>query len=286
MSAVHHPSMREFEYTRDDFNRLRAMSSSYSGIKVSDEKFDMYYSRLAKRLRQLGMVRFRDYCDLLENNPEYEFTEFINAITTNLTSFFRENHHFEYLRKEVIPELIKRKATHRRLRIWSAGCSTGEEPYSIAITLLENNIDPANWDAKILATDLDTQVLATAATGIYGSDRTGTLSPERLRRWFLRGRGSQSNRVRVKPELSSIVAFKQLNLMGSWQIKGPFDFIFCRNVLIYFDHPTKVRLIGRFANVLSPRGHLFIGHSESLNNVTQSFENLGNTIYRKLPEHP
>lgn len=277
---------REFEYRFQDFERLRKLSFAHSGIRVPDDKLDMFYSRISKRLRSLGLTRFSEYCDLLEQEPGDEFTEFINAITTNLTSFFRENHHFEYLRAKVLPEVMARNAAIRRIRVWSAGCSTGEEPYSIAITLMESLPQSAGWDVRILATDLDTQVLATAQSGIYPADRVQHLPEARLRRWFLKGGNSQSNKVRVKPELRALIRFNQLNLMEPWKMKGPFDLIFCRNVLIYFDTETKRELVERFAQLLVAEGHLFIGHSESLHNLTHGFRSLGRTIYRKLPVAP
>lgn len=273
--------MREFQYDFRDFERLRGASFAYSGIRVPDDKFDMFYSRLAKRLRALGLTRFSDYCDVVEDRSGPEFTEFINAITTNLTSFFRENHHFEYLRLKALPELLRKNAPVRRIRVWSAGCSTGEEPYSIAMTLLEADPRSGDWDVKILATDLDTRVLATARQGVYDADNVKRMDPGRLRRWFLKGGSGQAGRVRVKDELRGLIHFRQLNLIGPWELKGPFDCIFCRNVLIYFDQPTKCKLIERYGRVLAPGGHLFIGHSESLHNIPHGFENLGQTMYRK-----
>lgn len=274
--------MREFEFTWDDFNKLRSISSEYSGIKVPDDKFDMFYCRLAKRLRVLKLSDFKAYCKYLKLHPDEEFTEFINAITTNLTSFFRENHHFAYLGTQVIPELRLNNGNSRKIRIWSAGCSTGEEPYSIAMTLMDNGIKPDEWDIKILATDLDTQVLATAQAGIYSIERLEGIPQDKLKKWFHRGKGGQSSRVRVKPELNQMISFRQLNLINPWQIKGPFDIIFCRNVLIYFDNPTKSSIINRFAEVLAPERHLFIGHSESLYSLSDRFDSIGNTIYRRL----
>lgn len=270
---------REFEYTRDDFNILRKLSNEYSGIIVSDDKFDMFYSRLSKRVRLLGLQNFKEYCRYLENNADTEFTEFINSVTTNLTSFFRENHHFEYLRDVVIPMLLKKNALTKKITLWSAGCSTGEEPYSLAMTLLE--YAPAGWEIKILATDLDTNVLKTSAEGVYTTDRIGGLSPERLKKWFRQGSGVNVSKIKVKPELQALIRFKQLNLMREWPMKGKFDFIFCRNVLIYFDRETKETLAKRYAQLLEPAGHLFIGHSESLHQLTTDFELIGNTIYRK-----
>ena len=270
---------REFEYTQEDFNFLRKISNQHTGIIVSDDKFDMFYSRLTKRVRNLGLKTIKAYCDYLENNYELEFTEFINAITTNLTAFFRENHHFEYLKNTVIPEIIKKNAHSKTIKVWSAGCSTGEEAYSIAMTLLENV--PSGWDIKILATDVDTNVLATAASGIYSSDRVSGISEKQLKAWFKQGKGSQHNRVKVKPALQQLIRFKQLNLMGSWPMKRPFDVIFCRNVLIYFDRETKQMLARRYAELLAEGDRLFIGHSESLHQLSTSFDLIGNTIYQK-----
>ena len=282
------PHLREFHYSNADFERLRALSFNYSGIHVPDYKVDMFYSRLAKRLRALGLTRFRDYCDIVEDRSSPEFTEFINAITTNLTSFFRERHHFDYLRDSVVPGFMRRNAQNaqnaqtRRIRIWSAGCSTGEEPYSIAMTLLE--ADPRlkkDWDIKILATDLDTRVLATAQSGVYDADSVSRLPQERLRRWFLKGGAQQAGRVRVKESLRAMIHFRQLNLIGPWSMKGPFDCIFCRNVLIYFEHATKCKLIEGYERLLVPGGHLFVGHSESLHTIPNQLESLGQTMYRK-----
>ncbi len=269
---------REFEYTWEDFNVLRQLSNAHSGIIVPDDKFDMFYSRLARRIRELKLKDFNSYCQYLKANPDQEFTEFINAITTNLTAFFRENHHFEYLQKTVLPELLLRNAANRRIRVWSAGCSTGEEAYSIAMTLRENL--PNGWNIKILATDLDTNVLAAAASGVYAVERLDGLPAGRVKRWFLRGTGSHENQVRAKPELRQMISFKQLNLMGDWPMRGQFDFIFCRNVLIYFDRETKQRLAERYAGLLRDGSCLFIGHSESLHQLDTRFQLIGNTIYR------
>ncbi|WP_446811828.1 CheR family methyltransferase [Methylomonas sp. 2BW1-5-20] len=270
---------REFEYTQADFDVLRKISNQYSGILVPDDKFDMFYSRLSKRLRMLGFTRFQQYCQYLKNNPDREFTEFINAVTTNLTSFFRENHHFEYLSLTVVPELLKKKAAKKQIRVWSAGCSTGEEPYSLAMTLKE--CVPADWTIIILATDLDTNVLATASAGIYVADRVSGIADHRLKRWFQKGVGRQANKVRIKAELKELIEFKQLNLIQEWPFKEYFDFIFCRNVLIYFDRETKIKLVNRYCGLLEEGAYLFIGHSESLHQLDAGFSLIGNTIYRK-----
>ncbi len=269
---------REFKFTAEDFNILRKLSNDHSGIQVPDERFDMFYSRLSKRVRKLGLSNFKEYCQYLHNHHDDEFTDFINAITTNLTSFFREQHHFDYLRDVVIPELLVRNKSTKQIRVWSAGCSTGEEPYSVAMTLLENL--PAGWNTQILATDLDTNVLQTASDGIYTQDRIADLSPDVLKRWFMRSKSSPDY-VKVKPELQEIIQFKQLNLMQDWGMQTLFDVIFCRNVLIYFDRETKTTLAKRYAKMLASKSWLFIGHSESLNQICNEFELVATTSYRK-----
>ncbi len=271
---------REFTFTREDFDFLRKISNEHTGILVPDDKFDMFYGRLSKRIRKRGLSNFKEYCTYLENNPGEEFTEFINAVTTNLTSFFREKHHFDYLKTTLIPELLKTNNTTKSIKVWSAGCSTGEEPYSLAITLLENI--PSNWDIKILATDLDTNVLETAASGIYSKDRVEGLEQAILKRWFKNGTGSNANKVKINKECRSLIRFKQLNLMQEWPIKNFFDFIFCRNVLIYFDRDTKEMLARRYSQLLAPGSRLFIGHSESLHQLDTGFEMIGNTIYKRM----
>lgn len=270
---------REFKFTVDDFNFLRKMSNEHSGIQVPDERFDMFYSRLSKRVRKLGLGNFKDYCDYLTLHTEDEFTLFINAITTNLTAFFRESHHFDYLRDSVIPELLLGNKQSREIKAWSAGCSTGEEPYSLAMTLRENV--PADWHIKILATDLDTHVLQIARDGVYAEASVRGLSESRLKRWFMRGQSAQAGYIKIRPELQQIIRFKQLNLMKEWPMRGDFDFIFCRNVLIYFDRETKITLTERYADMLASKAWLFIGHSESLNKLSSDFELVTCTTYRK-----
>ena len=271
---------REFVFTDADFEFIRRLVSEKTGIVLNDAKRNLVYSRLSRRLRQLGLGHFADYCDLLKGGDDGELVNFINAITTNLTSFFRENHHFEYLRDTLLPELMQTKG-ERRLRGWSAGCSTGEEPYSLAMVLRETLPD-TGWDARILATDLDSEVVAKARRGVYTQERVNGISPERLKRWFLRGKGGNEGMVQVRASLRELLSFRQLNLMHEWPIKGPLDFIFCRNVVIYFDKPTQKVLFDRYAELLPVGGHLFIGHSESLFKVSDRFKLIGKTIYRKV----
>lgn len=273
---------REFAFTRKDFEFLRRIANERTGIVVKDEKFDMFYSRLCRRVRRLGLQSFSEYCDFLQSDSaEDEVLELVNAITTNLTAFFRENHHFEYLQQRLIPELLQKNKDSRRLRIWSAGCSTGEEPYSLSIALKESLDSVAGWNARILATDIDSNVLTKASQGVYPLERVKGIPKPRLRRWFMRGKGAQSGYVRLKPEVCSQIDFAQLNLMDNWNVDGPVDVIFCRNVIIYFDRESKIKLINKYADNLVEGGHLFIGHSESLFKISDRFELIGNTIYRK-----
>lgn len=270
---------REFPMTGHDFQIIVELANELTGIQLGDHKRDMIYGRLVRRIRALGMQSCKEYCDYLKTHPTEEVTEFVNAITTNLTAFFREPHHFDCLEKTVFPWLQKTNKTKRRVRIWSAGCSTGEEPYSIAL-LMKKYFPPAQWDAKLLATDLDSNVVAKAQLGVYDEGRIETVSEELRKKWFLRAPGS--SQVKIKPEIQQQITFKQLNLLHQWPMKGPFDVIFCRNVVIYFDKATQRVLFDRYAELLRPDGYLFIGHSESLHNVTDRFESLGRTIYRRV----
>jgi len=272
---------REFRFTSADFRFIRDLVAGRTGIVLSDNKRDLVYGRLSRRLRELNMKRFGDYCDLLQSGHDEEMVNFVNAITTNLTSFFREEHHFEYLGKTLLPALMETK-TDRRLRIWSAGCSTGEEPYSIAMVLHEAMgyaID--SWDVRILATDLDTNVLAKGRSGVYEQSRVEGMSRQRLKRWVQKGRGENAGLVRMSSELRELITFRQLNLMEAWPMTGPFDLIFCRNVVIYFDKPTQQKLFDRYADMLVDEGHLFLGHSETMFQKTDRYRLIGKTIYQK-----
>jgi chemotaxis protein methyltransferase CheR len=277
MAVIH-----EYAFTDRHFQHLRTVLHQHTGIHVAETKRELVYSRLSRRLRKLGLKGFDDYLQVLgEHNPG-EFTEFVNAITTNLTAFFREPHHFDYLATTLLPELIKDRQRERRLRFWSAGCSTGEEPYSIAMVLLESLPEINQWDVRVLATDLDTEVIDKAVAGIYSAERLNGLSAARLKRWFQKGSGSREGLVRVAPELRRLITFKPLNLMHSWPMRGQFDLIFCRNVVIYFDKDTQRVLFDRFANALRSDGHLFMGHSESLFNLSERFKSIGKTVYRRI----
>jgi len=273
---------KEFDFSDKHFNHIRNIVSEHSGIVLSDAKRDMVYSRLVRRLRKTGMSNFDDYCLLLENKNHEEFTHFSNAITTNLTSFFRENHHFDFLAESVLPKLMQRNKDSKKIRVWSAGCSTGMEAYSIAMVLKEVIPENQGWDIKILATDLDTNVLETASNGIYKQDSVTGVTDVRMTRWFMKGRAENSENVKLSRQLRDIITFKQLNLLNSFPFKGPFDIIFCRNVVIYFDKATQKVLFDKFANIHANDSYLFIGHSETLYNVTERYKLIRNTIYKKI----
>lgn len=272
-------SEKEFSYTDADFLRVKSLVYDFAGIDLNESKKNLVYNRLAKRIRFLQQDSFSQYLDYVEEQGEAEFIHLINAITTNLTFFFRENHHFEYLAETVIPHLLKTNQSTKKIRIWSAGCSTGEEPYSLAIVLKETV--PAGWDAKVIATDLDTNVVQTGVTGVYKIDRLKGMSEARKKQWFLKGKGANEGNVKVKPDLQKIIEFGQINLMHEWPLRDAIDVIFCRNVVIYFDKETQAKLFNRYADILPDGGHLFIGHSESLYKVCDRFELLGKTIYQK-----
>ena len=272
---------REFEYTNRHFLSIKKLVHEHAGISLSDAKEDLVYGRIARRLRALDFKSFDQYIELLSKNPDEEFGNFINAITTNLTSFFRENHHFEFIKQKLIPTWESNALQNKKIRIWSAGCSTGEEPYSIAITLLENLQSIEQMDVRILATDIDTNVVAKAESAVYDYERISALPDKMQKRWFLRGKGKDASKVKLKPEVRNLITFKQLNLMSEWPMRGLFDVIFCRNVVIYFNKDTQKVLIERYANQLSPDGHLFLGHSEALHDVSTRFELLGQSSYRK-----
>ncbi len=273
-------SQKEFEFTREDFDFLRQVVSETTGIVSSEDKYTMYYSRLARRLRALGLSDFRSYREYLKRNPETESIELVNSVTTNLTSFFREKHHFDYLRDEVLP--AKRDAADRRLRIWSAGCSTGEEAYSIAMTLQQAILDIKRWDIDILATDIDSNVLQTAAQGIYDRARIADIDEALQQRFF--DLDGAAGTVSVDPGLRQMIRFQQLNLLHPWPMREKFDLIFCRNVVIYFNRETKIELVERFAGQLQRDGLLFMGHSESLYKTSERFHLLGKTVYRLIDD--
>jgi chemotaxis protein methyltransferase CheR len=265
---------REFEYTEQDFRRVCGLIRARAGIALGAAKQDMVYSRLARRLRALGLRRFRDYLDVLEDDGSGEWETFTNALTTNLTSFFREPHHFTTLARH-----LRQGGRRRPTAIWCCAASTGEEPYSIAITAAEAfaSLQPP---VRILATDIDTNVLDSARQGVYAGERLERMAREQVERYFQRGVGTRAGYVRVRAELRDLVTFRALNLLDpAWPLRGPFDAIFCRNVMIYFDKDTQAQVLRRFAPLLAPEGLLFVGHSESLFHVADTYRLLGQTVY-------
>ncbi|MDB5800301.1 MAG: chemotaxis protein CheR [Rhodocyclales bacterium] len=270
--------LREFEYTERDFERVRALIYKRAGISLTSAKQDMVYSRLARRLRLKKMTFFREYLDALERNSDPEEWEaFVNALTTNLTSFFREAHHFEILAAN-----LRKISEKRPLKIWCNAASTGEEPYSLAITACEafGTMTPP---VQIIASDLDTNVLKHGEKGIYAAERVERMEPARLQKFFLYGGiGDQAGSVRVRPELQRLISFRQINLLDPrWNVQGPFDAIFCRNVMIYFDKPTQYTILERFAPLLRPDGLLYAGHSENFMHAARIFRSIGRTVYAK-----
>lgn len=268
---------QEFSFGAADFERVRQLIYQRAGISLHSGKQAMVYSRLSRRLRETGHRSFADYLAWLEHPNgtagTQEWQEFVNCLTTNLTSFFREEHHFQELARDL------QRLPQRPMRIWCNAASTGEEPYSIAMTVAESD---AGHGVSILASDIDTKVLATGSRGVYPADSRG-LSPERLRRHFLRGKGSNEGFIRVKPDLARMIDFRTHNLMDlNWSLGDPFDIVFCRNVMIYFDAPTQRRVLERIHRVMKPRGLLYVGHSENFSESKDLFRLRGKTIYERV----
>lgn len=271
---VREQGAREFSFSAADFERVRKLIYQHAGISLSPVKQDMVYSRLARRLRATGKQTFGEYLDALEKSGGNEWELFVNSLTTNLTSFFREPHHFP-----ILAEHLQKIGTRRPIRIWCSAASTGEEPYSIAMTVAET-FGANTSHVSIMASDLDTNVLETARKGVYSVDRIEKLSPERLRKFFLRGTGNQDGYAAIRPELKSLIQFQRINLLDTnYSVKGPLDIIFCRNVMIYFDKPTQYKILSRFAPMLQPDGLMLAGHSESFLHASDLFKSLGKTVY-------
>ena len=265
---------REFSFSAQDFERVRKLIYQHAGISLSPVKQDMVYSRLARRLRATGAKSFVEYLDALERDGGDEWERFVNSLTTNLTSFFREPHHFP-----IFAEHLKHLGSSRPIKIWCSAASTGEEPYSIAMTVLETFGDRASH-VSIFASDLDTNVLATAQRGVYPIERVEKIPMERLKRFFLKGTGAQEGYVAVRPELKRLIEFQRVNLLEpNWPVRGPLDVIFCRNVMIYFDKPTQYKILSRFAPMMQTDGLMFAGHSESFLHAADLFKSLGKTVY-------
>lgn len=272
MTPIPQPSAMQFDFSDADFRFLAGLANRKTGIVLADNKRDMLYGRLVRRLRSLNLDSFHDYCALLQTEAgEEEMPHLVNAVTTNLTAFFREGHHFEHLAQQA-------QAWGPRARIWSAGCSSGMEPYSIAMTLHDALGGMRGRDVKILATDIDSNMVNTGAKGEYNAsdfDKAPATA-----QGYLEPAGP--NRVRIAAPIREMVSFKPLNLLEDWPMRGPFDAVFCRNVVIYFDKPTKEALFERMAELIAPNGWLYIGHSENLNGITDRFQLVGRTIYRRV----
>ncbi len=264
---------REFNFTPSDFARVRKLIYQHAGISLSEAKTDMVYSRIGRRLRAVGYDSFKDYLDNLENeNSSDEWEAFTNALTTNLTSFFREEHHFPILAEHL-------SSLKKPISIWCSAASTGEEPYTIAMTACEafGTMKPP---VEIIATDIDTNVLATAARGVYPYERVSKLSEKRRKNFFQKGTGAHEGTVRVRNELRSLISFQPLNLLDKqWALKGSFDVIFCRNVMIYFDKPTQSKILSRFVPLMKQHALLFAGHSENFLYVSNDYHLRGKTVY-------
>lgn len=268
-------------FSDKEFQQIGKTIYDHCGINLSSDKKEMVRSRLVRLLQKHGCSSYAHYLDVvLNDNSGEKLTEMVNRISTNLTSFFREKHHFDFLRDTVIPSLVARKGPPR-IRAWSAGCSSGEEPYSIAITAAEAlpNIHRAN--IKILASDISTRVLSTASLGCYPHERIEDLDRAMQNKYFLSQHDHSQELFQIRPNLRKLIIFKKINLMEKWPVTTPLDFIFCRNVMIYFDRETKERLVQRFSDQLHPGGWLFIGHSESLSNIKHNLKYVGPTIYEK-----
>ena len=273
------PVDRQFEFREADFTRVRRMIHERAGISLGEHKREMVYSRLTRRLRALGRQDFAGYLDHLESQPSAaEWEDFVNALTTNLTAFFREAHHFP-----ILADLAHGRPAP--ISVWCCAASSGEEPYSIAMTLVET-LGARAASATVLATDIDTQVLNRARAGVYPEERVARLDPARLKRFFLRGRGANAGQVRVRPELAAMVRFETLNLLApAWPLAERFDAIFCRNVMIYFDKPTQAGILRRFVPLLKDGGLLFAGHSENFTYISRDFRLRGQTVYERVGTH-
>ena len=268
----------------ENFDFLRSLAQQHAGIVLADHKRRMVHRRVSKRLAALGVDSFSSYSALLQSPAGTEELEhFINALTTNKTEFFRERHHFDHLVASAVPNLLKNRNrdANGRFRVWSAGCSFGPEPYSIAMSLRDGVPEIANWNTKILATDIDTDVLERARKGCYREDDIDAVPPH-LRSVYFSKLREDGGIYRIAPIISTMISFNPLNLHGHWPMKGQFDIIFCRNVIIYFDKPTQARLIDRFADIMREDGYLYLGHSESLYRVSDRFRPVGQSIYQKI----
>ncbi|AGB70053.1 chemotaxis protein methyltransferase CheR [Rhizobium tropici CIAT 899] len=274
----------EYPLTRRDLMEIAAMIYADAGISLNESKASLVYSRLSKHIRALGLAGFRDYCQLVSSPVgSAARREMLSHLTTNFTRFFRENHHFDHLRDEVLPGLLARAKAGGRVRIWSAACSDGQEPYSIALTVLALMPNVADFDFRILATDIDPKILGLARAGAYDESSLETVSPAMRKQWFQEVNVQGRRKFQIDDRVKRLITFNELNLLGQWPFKGLFDVIFCRNVVIYFDEPTQTKIWTRFAGQLQDAGHLYIGHSERVaGEAKHVFDNIGITTYRYL----
>lgn len=267
---------REFAWTDSDFSRVQDLIYQRAGISLHNGKHAMVYSRLSRRLRETGHQSFKDYLGFLEMHDGPEWQEFVNALTTNLTSFFREQHHFE-----ILAALLKSKPTDSPWRIWCSAASTGEEPYSIAMTAMESLSQLSKF--SLIASDIDSKVLAAAERGIYRLDGLKAIGETRLQRFFLRGKGVNEGTVRVKSELQNVIQFFNVNLISDdWPFSDSFNVVFCRNVMIYFDALTQRKVLERIHRVMAPGGLLFVGHAENFSESRDLFVLKGKTVYERI----
>lgn len=277
-------TLQETEISDADFKRVAQAVYKHCGIHLTDAKRQLVSARLAKRVRAMGYKTYREYLDSVLADPNgEEFTILIDSLSTNLTSFFRENDHFIFLKTKLIPLIVQeRGGSNRYIRAWSAGCSTGEEPYTIAITLMESLPQPTSWDIRLMASDISTKVLAQASAGTYTADKVQVVSPQLKAKYFEpRKMPDGTPAYTVNPMIRNLITFKYANLMEPFPFQGPMDFIFCRNVMIYFDKPTQEKLVNRYYQMLRPGGYLFTGHSESLTGVKHPFKYVQATIYQR-----
>jgi len=276
--------LQDIVLCEDEFRQISDLVYEHCGINLHDGKKELVRSRLAKRLHRGRFTSFSQYIKhVLEDPTGKEFSILVDSLSTNLTKFFREERHFEYMRSQLLPRLMKARQSRGQYRIrgWSAGCSSGEEPYSVALTLLEALGGKGRWDVKLLATDVSTQILERAQAGIYDRERIEPIPLPLRSKYLIAHHEGDKERYEVGPALRELVIFRYLNLMKDWPVKGPLDFIFCRNVMIYFDKPTQARLIHRFYDLLGSGGVLFTGHSESLTGIEHAFKYVQPTIYLK-----
>jgi chemotaxis protein methyltransferase CheR len=270
----------EFVLTWDDFREIAALVHGEAGIVLSENKADLVYSRLARRLRAIGLTHFRDYCALVRDERNVDERQaMIAAMTTNVTRFFREPHHFEHFKSEVLPGLVAAARRGARLRLWSAGCSSGEEPYSLALTLIAHMPDAPEHDILILASDIDSEMIARAKTGTYAKARLADIPP--AYHGFVARSVGEAGSFGFAERVRALIRFRQLNLLKAWPLSGAFDVIFCRNVMIYFDQKTQDAIWRRFADKLVPGGHLYIGHSERIAATALPFDVVAQTTYRR-----